>query len=426
MNNQKQTGTRSFGNELQNVFNFLKKPYNLKNVENKKEQENSSKLIKKAQILKNNMNKRNSMFMKISHFPIQSIKLYGKENINSLNENNNNNLFEIKEENIPLTRKTISPNVANVITKGNLNRNKIKEEKVVIKDYFHSLLDDYGEDIFKHIKKYEELNMCDYSKDIFRLQDKKYFNEKNRSIIFNWLVKNNQKWRLKDDTIYMAMNIMDRFISKFKVENNEFQLVGISSYLIASKYEDIYPPYVDELSQICNFIYTTDDILKKEYEILVGLNFDILYNSSYKYLSFFHSVTEHENLKLFFLAQFILELSLENIEILEYSQSKRALASLLTAKKILQIKRSWNDLRIYYDYDENEIKKVQKKLIVLLNKVIKSKTKNGVFEKFESSRYKSVSSLLNNMCNSQSHKKQRNEDMENKTKYNDENKPYDY
>ena len=126
------------------------------------------------------------------------------------------------------------------------------------------------------------------------------------------------------------------------------------------------------------------------------------------------------------MAQFILELSLENIEILEFSQSKRALASLLTAKKILQIKRSWNDLRIYYDYDENEIKKVQKKLIVLLNKVIKSKIKNGVFEKFESPRYKSVSSLLNNMCNNQSLKKQRNEDMENKTKYNDENKPYDY
>ena len=47
-----------------------------------------------------------------------------------------------------------------------------------------------------------------------------------------------------------------------------------------------------------------------------------------------------------------------------------------------------------------------------MNKVIKSKTKNGIFEKFESSRYKSVSSLLTNMCNCQSHKKQGNEDME--------------
>jgi cyclin B len=401
------------------MFSFFDKKNNMKKGQNKKELDNSSKLVKKANKSQNNVDKRNTMFMKVSHNPLQQIqnKLKKKDTF----------LFEIQEENtMSSSRLSFLAYEQNALTKGAISQNKKSPEKIEIKDYFHSLLDDYGEDIFKHIKKYEEINMCDYSKDIFRLQDKKYFNEKNRSIIFNWLVKNNQKWRLKDDTIYMAMNIMDRFISKFKVENNEFQLVGISSYLIASKYEDIYPPYVDELSQICNFIYTTDDILKKEYEILVGLNFDILYNSSYKYLSFFHSVTEHENLKLFFLAQFILELSLENIEILEYSQSKRALASLLTAKKILQIKRSWNDLRIYYDYDENEIKKVQKKLIVLLNKVIKSKIKNGVFEKFESPRYKSVSSLLNNMCNNQSLKKQRNEDMENKTKYNDENKPYDY
>ena len=219
----------------------------------------------------------------------------------------------------------------------------------------------------------------------------------------------------------MAMNIMDRYISKFKSKNSEFQLIAISSYFIASKYEDIYPPYLDELSQICNYSYSNDEIIKKEYEILVGLNFDILYNSSYKYLTFLHSICDKDNLKLLYLAQFILELSLDNIDILEYSQSKRALAALLIAKKILQIKKSWNDLRLFYDYEENEIKKVQKKMIVLLNKVIKSKTKNSIYEKFESSKYKSVSSLLDNMCST--NKKQRNEEnKENNVKYNDENK----
>ena len=52
----------------------------------------------------------------------------------------------------------------------------------------------------------------------------KYFNDKNRSIIFQWLVKNNFKWKLKDDTIFMAMNIMDRYISKYPSKNSEFQL----------------------------------------------------------------------------------------------------------------------------------------------------------------------------------------------------------
>ena len=415
MNHKMKKSNRSFGNELQNNFHFLNKPNNIKNLQNKKELEDSIKSIKKARIFPNNLSKRNTMFMKLSHNSIQYIKNDVKDK--------NTTLFEIKEEN-PSTRLTISlPEDA--ITKGAINRNKKKEEECIVKDYFQSLLDDYGEDIFKNIKKDENTNVCDYSnKDLFRLQDKKFFNEKNRGIIFQWLVKNNHKWKLNDDTIYMAMNILDRYISKYKVENSEFQLVAISSYLIASKYEDIYPPYVDELSQICNFIYTNDDITRKEYEILSGLNFDILYNSSYKFLTFLHSIADKENKKLLFLAQLILELSLENVDILEYSQSKRACAALLLAKRIMQIKRTWNDLRFYYDYNENEIKNIQKKMIILLNNVIKNKSKNSVFEKFESSRYKSVSSFIDNMCHNPSNRKQRNDDFkENRGNCNDENKP---
>ena len=360
--------------------------------------------------------------MKLSYMPIPIIKKNQKNK-------NKSNLFEIKEENIPSSRLTILLNDANAITKGVIIKDKNeekekekkeKEEKNSLKDYFHLLLDDYGEDIFNHIRKNEKINIFNYSsKDLFKLQDKKYFNEKNRSIIFNWLVRNNHKWRLKDDTLFMAMNIMDRFISKYKVANSEFQLVAIASYLIASKYEDIYPPYVDELSQICNFSYTIDDILKKEYEILVGLDFDILYNSSYKYLTFLHSIADKENSKLFYISQFMLELSLENLDILQFSQSKRALSALLVAKKILQIKKSWNELRLYYDYDEKEIKIVKKKMIELLKKALNSKTKNSIFEKFESSRYKSVASMLNDMCQKRSNYKHRDDDKENK---NDENK----
>ena len=414
MNHKMKKNPRSFGNELQNNFQFLNRPNNTKNIKNKKELEDSIKLIKKANIFQNNLSKRNTMFMKLSHNPLQYIKNNVKDK--------GTTLFEIKEE-IPSTRLAIS-NPEDAITKGAINRNKTKEEDHV-KDYFQSLLDDYGEDIFKNIKKDERMNVCDYSsKDLFRLQDKKFINARNRGIIFQWLVKNNHKWKLNDDTIFMAMNILDRYISKYKVENSEFQLVAISSYLIASKYEDIYPPYIDELSQICNFLYTNDDIIRKEYEILSGLNFDILYNSSYKFLTFLHSIADKENMQLFYLAQFILELSLENIEILEYSQSKRACAALFLAKKIMQINRSWNDLRFYYDYNENEIKTIQKKMIILLNNVIKNKTKNSVFEKFESSRYKSVSTFLDNMCHNPSNRKRKSDDLkEKREKYNDENKP---
>ena len=417
MSTRFQNNERVFGRDFQNIFNFLNKPKNIKKVPVNSENENPTQIFKKSNVLKNKNGRRNTMYMKISSFPLQ--------NMNNIEKENKSSLFVIKEEkeNAPASRKTMTNfNDSNAITKGALMKNTMKEEKIEIKDYFHALVDDYGNDIFKYLRKNEKVNACDYSnKDLFKLQDKKYFNENNRSIILQWLVKNNMKWKLKDDTIFMAMNIMDRYISKFKSKNLEFQLIAISSYFIASKYEDIYPPYLDELSQICNYIYSNDDIIKKEYEILVGLNFDILYNSSYKYLTFLHSIADKDNLKLLYLAQFILELSLENLDILEHSQSQRALAALLIAKKILQIKKSWNNLRLFYNYDDNVIKKVQKKMVVLLNKVMKSKSKNAIYEKFESSKYKSVSSLLDNLCTS--NKKQRNEEnKENNVKYNDENK----
>ena len=425
MSNYFQNNQRAFGRDFQNIFNFLNKPNNIKKVSINENIENPTQIFKKSKQQKNNPNRRNTMYMKFSSFPLQNMN-----NISKGNKDNKSTLCAIKEEkenDITQTRKTmINFNDPNAITKGAVNKNKNKEEKIEIKDYFHALVDDYGDDIFKYLKKNEKINVCDYSnKDIFKLQDKKYYNEKNRSIIYHWLVKNNHKWKLKDDTIYMAMNIMDRYISQYKSKNLEFQLIAISSYLIASKYEDIYPPYIDELSQICNYIYSYDDIIKKEYEILSGLNFDVLYNSSYKFLTFLHSVVDNQNMKLLYLAQFILEISLDNLDILEYSQSERALAALLVSKKILGIKITWNNLRMYYDYDENKIKTVQKKMIPLLNKVMKSKNKNAIFEKFESSKYKSVSSLLDNLCSS--NKKQKyEENKENNGKYNDENKCENY
>ena len=415
MHNYFQNNTRVFGRDFQNIFNFLNRPNNIQKVSFNNQNENQTQDLKNQKYPKNQKARRNTMYMKFSNFHFENKDNIGKENKSTLD------VIKEEKENIQMPRKSmINLNNADAITKGAL-KNNVKEKKVEIKDYFHALVDDYGDDIFRYLIKSEKVNICDYAnKDIFDLQDKKYFNEKNRSIIFNWLVKNNFKWKLKDDTIFMAMNLMDRYISKYPTKNSEFQLIGISSYLIASKYEDIYPPYLDELSQICNYIYSNDDIIKKEYDILSGLNFDILYNSSYKYLTFLHSVTDKENMKLLYLAQFILELTLENLEILEHSQCLRAISALFLAKKILQIKKSWNNLKLYYKYDESEIKKVQKKMIGLLNKVIKSKTKNSVYEKFESSKYKSVSSLLENLCSSNK-KLRNNENKENNFKYNDEN-----
>lgn len=69
-------------------------------------------------------------------------------------------------------------------------------------------------------------------------------NAKMRSILVDWLIEVHRKFELMPETLYLTINIVDRFLSVKSVSRRELQLVGISSMLIASKYEEIWAPEV--------------------------------------------------------------------------------------------------------------------------------------------------------------------------------------
>lgn len=69
-------------------------------------------------------------------------------------------------------------------------------------------------------------------------------NDKMRSILVDWLIDVHRKFELMPETLYLTINIVDRFLSIKVVPRKELQLVGISSMLIASKYEELWAPEV--------------------------------------------------------------------------------------------------------------------------------------------------------------------------------------
>lgn len=70
-------------------------------------------------------------------------------------------------------------------------------------------------------------------------------NSKMRSILIDWLVEVHRKFDLMPESLYLTINIVDRYLSMKIVPRRELQLVGISSMLIACKYEEIWAPEVD-------------------------------------------------------------------------------------------------------------------------------------------------------------------------------------
>ena len=69
-------------------------------------------------------------------------------------------------------------------------------------------------------------------------------NSKMRSILIDWLTEVHRMFELMPETLYLTINIVDRYLSMNVVPRRELQLVGISSMLIACKYEEIWAPEV--------------------------------------------------------------------------------------------------------------------------------------------------------------------------------------
>jgi hypothetical protein len=62
-------------------------------------------------------------------------------------------------------------------------------------------------------------------------------------------------------------------MSKQPVPKDEVHLLGIASLLIATKYEEIYPPTVKDLIYVSKNAFTRDQILDMEKHILYKLEF---------------------------------------------------------------------------------------------------------------------------------------------------------
>ena len=85
-------------------------------------------------------------------------------------------------------------------------------------------------------------------------------NERMRTILVDWLIEVHHKFRMVPETIYLAVNIVDRYLDIKECPQTKFQLVGSTALLIASKYEEIFPPDLRDLVYICDGAYTRQDV----------------------------------------------------------------------------------------------------------------------------------------------------------------------
>lgn len=247
-------------------------------------------------------------------------------------------------------------------------------------------------DIYQHLRASEAKKRpaIDFMEKV-----QKDINPSMRAILIDWLVEVAEEYRLVPDTLYLTINYIDRYLSGNLMDRQRLQLLGVACMMIASKYEEICAPQVEEFCYITDNTYFKDEVLQMESSVLNFLKFEMTAPTSRCFLRRFvraaQGANEAPSMQLECLASYISELSLLEYNMLCYTPSLVAASAIFLARFVLvPSKKPWNStLRHYTQYQPSDLSECVKALHTLVCECPNSSLP-AIREKYSQHKYKFV------------------------------------
>ena len=132
-----------------------------------------------------------------------------------------------------------------------------------------------------------------------------------RPYLIDFLVEVHSQFRLRPEVLYLAMNIVDRYVSKRVVYKKHYQLVGCAALWIAAKFEDAKDkvPLVKELAEMCCKAYDESAFIQMEGHVLSTIGWVIGHPSAEAWLRMYSDNAQEEP-KVAQIARFVMEITL--------------------------------------------------------------------------------------------------------------------
>jgi len=265
---------------------------------------------------------------------------------------------------------------------------------------------DYKDDILAYMRSIErEPTLRPRASYMKKQQD---INNSMRCILVDWLVEVSEEYKLNTETLHLAVNYTDRFLSQMSVLRGKLQLVGTAAMYIAAKYEEIAPPDVGEFVYITDDTYTKKQVLRMEHLLLKVLDFRMTTPTANYFLlhhlralkAMTHTNSEAKLLaKVEHMAHYLAELTLVDANVfLGYLPSEVAAAALYVAHVALG--KAWTRAAAsacaglpLFDGDESE---QQRQCLADLHRCAAqahAHPQQAVQDKYNSPKYQYVSEL---------------------------------
>jgi len=158
-----------------------------------------------------------------------------------------------------------------------------------------------------------------------------------RPYLLDFLIEAHAAFQLLPETLFLAINLLDRYCSRRVVYKRHYQLVGCAALLIASKYGDKKEkvPTVRELRSMCCSLYDEEMFIQMEWHVLQTLNWVIGHPTVDSFLSLILEEEEQKDIEAQHMTLFICELALFHKDFVSILPSVLARSALALSRCIL-------------------------------------------------------------------------------------------
>ncbi|VBB27399.1 unnamed protein product [Acanthocheilonema viteae] len=244
----------------------------------------------------------------------------------------------------------------------------------------------YDMDIYVYMR-YRELKLCP-SGEFLEFQEE--ICGEVRRLLVEWICDSAREFNLSTESLHMAVSIVDRVLNTLQCPREKLQLLGAVALLLASKFEEIYPPEMKEFARITAYTFHEKEIIRMERIVFARVAYQLLAPTSWWFASRLVRMA-HVPRIIYCMMRYLLELALLDHTFLDFRPSVIGAASFFLSNVIF---RSDYLLSVTEtDIDLDELRSPARKMLELFHEV-PNKDYCSVFEKYATEKYEQVSCLI--------------------------------
>ncbi|KAF9819395.1 hypothetical protein IEO21_02138 [Rhodonia placenta] len=241
------------------------------------------------------------------------------------------------------------------------------------------MVSEYVVEIFDYLKEVEQTTLPNPN----YMENQKDLAWKMRGILNDWLIQVHSRFKLLPETLFLCVNIIDRFLSARVVSLAKLQLVGVTCMFIAAKVEEIVAPSAKNFLYCADASYVENQILLAERYVLKTIDWNLSYPNPIHFLRRTSKADDY-NIQVRTIAKYLMEIQCLEWRLIAAPPSLLSAAAIWFARIILGFLDWTPNLAHYSSYPEHALVPTAN---LMLNYVLRPIRHESFFKKYASKKF---------------------------------------